>query len=148
MKTFLPMMNRPLHILCNLALLAVFLLHKNSFVFLDERRCAPASPLIIPNGHFESMNNTAKKTMDSMIVVKAGCAFKAFKGENKTGQSHLAEGPVVLLEGFPFSIKSFECHCPKLLKIDCIPEEKFIPVHSDFLARFDHFSKIILQFKT
>ena len=51
----------------------LFPLHENSFVIQDERRCAPASPLIIPNGHFESMKNTAKKTMDGIIVVKAGC---------------------------------------------------------------------------
>ena len=76
---------------------------------------------------------------DTIIAVKAGCAFKAFTGENKTGQSHLAEGPVVLLEGFPFLVQSYECHCPKLPKIDCIPEEKLIPLRFSSLVRFVNF---------
>ena len=103
-------------------LFLVFPLHKNTFVIQDEWRCRPVDPVIIRNGFYVAMNYIK----DIIIVVKAGCTFKAYSEENKTGQSHLAEGPVVLLEGFPFTVQSYECHCPKLLKIDCIPEEKFI----------------------
>ena len=90
---------------------------------------------MLPNGFYVATSYLK----DKIIVVKAGCAFKAFTGENKTGQSHLAEGPVVLMEGFPFPVKSYECQCPKLLKIDCIPEEKFIPLQFSSLVRIVDF---------
>ena len=71
-------------------------------------------PEIIQNGFNVAMDYIK----DTIIVVKAGCAFKAFTRVNKTGQSHIAEGPVVLLDSFPFPAQSYECHCPKLPKID------------------------------
>ena len=106
--------------------------HNNTFVIQDGWRCAPAESTILPNGFYVA----SSFLKDTIIVVKAGCAFKAFTRVNKTGQGHLAEGPVVLPNSFPFPAQSYECHCPKLPKIDCIPEEKFIPLQFSSLVRF------------
>ena len=80
---------------------------------------------LVRNGEYEAENFLK----DVTLVVKAGCNFKSYSGENRSGKFLIAEGPVIALQGFPFPVKSFECHCPKFLAIECpFPEKKVIEI--------------------